>query len=235
MMSLIDKEYFTLEEIVEELHIPRRDVIYLAENSRLRLSTFVCELCVSCARSQDREEGKLEPVPKVSKWTGVLDLCDRDALRILKTGVAEVSSFHPMRDSNLNCIGPIRPVMVSTHDLVIRAEERRRLEALIRKKPVGSNFADAQPAVSFVHAPDYRMVQIDGETFSLGLYQAAVVRLLHKAALTGRPWCNGAELLAEIECSTLRMSDLFKSKRGWRKLIESNSRGMYRLAGIARS
>ena len=77
------------------------------------------------------------------------------------------------------------------------------------------------------------MVQIAGETFSLGAYQAAVVRILHQAALAGNPWCSGVAILAEIECSTLRMSDLFKSKRGWRRLIESNSRGMYRLAVIA--
>ena len=235
MKSLIEKEYFTLEEVMEELHIPRRDVVYLAENSRLRLSTFVCDLFISCAATGDREDGEWDAVPEITRWTGVLDLWDRDALRILKTGTAEVSSFHPMRDSKLYCSEPTRPVVVSTHDLVIRVEERRRLEALIRKKPEGSNFSDVQSVVSFVHAPDYRMVQIAGETFSLGIYQAAIVRLLHKAALTGRPWCNGAELLAEVECSTLRMSDLFKSKRGWRKLIESNSRGMYRLAGIARS
>ena len=77
------------------------------------------------------------------------------------------------------------------------------------------------------------MVQIAGETFSLGAYQAAVVRILHQAALQGNPWCNGVAILAEIECSTLRMSDLFKSKRGWRTLIESNSRGMYRLAAAS--
>ena len=56
------------------------------------------------------------------------------------------------------------------------------------------------------------------------------MKILHQAALAGRPWCKGVDILAEIECSTLRMSDLFKSKRGWRKLIDSNSRGMYRLA-----
>ena len=78
------------------------------------------------------------------------------------------------------------------------------------------------------------MVRFGGETFSLGRFQAHVVRILHHAAQSGQPWCRGVDILSEIECSTLRMSDLFKSKRGWRTLIESNSRGMYRLAAAAK-
>jgi len=221
---------------VEDLHIPRRDVIYLAENGRLRLSIRVFHLECKQDSVEEHPDTESRKLPKQHKVIdGLLDLRARDVHALFRDGSVAVSSFLTVADQDQEIQQCIDPLNVKQTDLLIRVVERRRLEALIRKKPVGSNFADAQSAVSFVHAPDYRMVQIDGETFSLGLYQAAIVRLLHKAALTGRPWCNGAELLAEIECSTLRMSDLFKSKRGWRKLIESNSRGMYRLAGIARS
>ena len=37
-MSLIDKAYFTLEEIEERWQLPHRDVVYLAENGLLKLS-----------------------------------------------------------------------------------------------------------------------------------------------------------------------------------------------------
>jgi hypothetical protein len=37
-MSLIDKAYFTLEEIEERWRLPHRDVVYLAENGLLKLS-----------------------------------------------------------------------------------------------------------------------------------------------------------------------------------------------------
>ena len=37
-MSLGDKAYFTLEEIEERWQLPRRDIVYLAENRLLTLS-----------------------------------------------------------------------------------------------------------------------------------------------------------------------------------------------------
>ena len=37
-MSLIDKAYFTLEELEERWRLPHRDLVYLAENGLLRLS-----------------------------------------------------------------------------------------------------------------------------------------------------------------------------------------------------
>ena len=47
-MSMIEKEYFTLAEVVEALGMPWTDVIYLAENGHLRLSVLVFRLPVQC-------------------------------------------------------------------------------------------------------------------------------------------------------------------------------------------
>ncbi len=39
-------------------------------------------------------------------------------------------------------------------------------------------------------------------------------------------------VLGEAGSRSLKMSDIFKSKKGWPLLIESNGRGAYRLAGL---
>lgn len=230
-MSLIQKEYFRLDEVVRDLGLTGSDVIYLAENGHFRLSILVYGLSIERGWIEDLGDGDWHAIPDCyEQWTGLLDLWERDAHQILKTGRTEVSSFFAL-DGWYCRSSPSTPAIHATpHDLLVRRSERQRLEALLGQQSGTLLPHQQQTASSFIHEPDYRIVQLGGEIYSLGPFQAAVVRVLHQAALAGRPWCKGVDILAEIECSTLRMSDLFKSKRGWRKLIDSNARGMYRLA-----
>lgn len=233
-MSLIQKDYFRLDEVARELGLSGSDIIYLAENGRLRLSTLVYGLSLEKGYYEDLGEGNWQSIADdYDRWTGLLDLLNQDAHEILKTGSAEVRSFHATEGRYCRCWGTTPAVTVTTLDLLVRLPERQRLVALVRQslEPVNPE----SNVTGFTHEPDYRIVRLGGEIYSLGPYQAAVVKILHQAALAGRPWCKGVDILAEIECSTLRMSDLFKSKRGWRKLIDSNARGMYRLAVIAQN
>lgn len=230
-MSLIQKEYFRLEEVVRDLGLSGSDVIYLAENGRFRLSILVYGLLIEKGWIEEVGDGDWQSIPDShDRWTGLLDLWERDAHQVLKVGSAEVWSFYAPDGRYCRCSPSAPGIRVKLHDLLVRRGERQRLEGLLGQ-PSGTLLPQQdQIATSFTHEPDYRIVQLGGEIFSLGPYQAGVVRILHLATLAGRPWCKGVDILAEIECSTLRMSDLFKSKRGWRKLIDSNARGMYRLA-----
>lgn len=235
-MSLIKKEYFRLDEVVDDLGLSGSDVIYLAETGQLRLSIRLFGLEIEEGYIEEEGGGRWFSVPDYrDRWTGLRDLCDRDAHEILKMGTAEIHHFHAPEGRYCCCRGGTEFITVTKMDLLVRLSERECLEQRLRRQSVTADPSEQppQPAAGFIHSPDYRMVQIAGETFSLGVYQAAVVRILHEAALAGTPWCEGVAILAEIGCSTLRMSDLFKSKRGWRRLIESNSRGMYRLAAAA--
>ena len=58
------------------------------------------------------------------------------------------------------------------------------------------------------------------------------VRALHEAARRGEPWQSGKAILAAAGSRSLKMSDVFKSKKNWRLLIESDGRGAYRLLGL---
>ena len=234
-MSLIKKEYFRLDEVIDDLGLSGSDVLYLAETGQLRLSVRVFGLMLETGILEEIDVNDWQSFPEGTEpHSGLLELRERDAHEVLKTGATEVHCFHAPPGRYLCRPDHASTFAVQKRDLLIRDTELQRLKALLGHQPEApATPAAPDPCPGFVHSPDYRMVQIAGETFSLGAYQAAVVRILHHAALQGSPWCSGVAILAEIECSTLRMSDLFKSKRGWRRLIGSNSRGMYRLAVTA--
>jgi hypothetical protein len=81
---------------------------------------------------------------------------------------------------------------------------------------------------AFTHDAGYRRVCISRTVFKLGPKQASVIRALHDASKTEDPWVHGKSLVGgSIRSQTVR--ELFKSKRNWRLLIESDRSGLYRL------
>ena len=100
------------------------------------------------------------------------------------------------------------------------ATESKSQHALVRKGSV---------APSLQQANDYREVRTAGLLFNLGPVQARVVKRLHEAATSPNPWCEGKLILGEAGSSSTRMADVFKSQPHWRRLIDSDGRGRYRL------
>ena len=110
-------------------------------------------------------------------------------------------------------------------DLLLRREERDRFEA-------ETGFVSAETGAklrAFCASPNYTEVRCGGYHFRFGPIQSQVVRALHEAARRGEPWQVGKSLLSAAGSKSLKMADVFKSKRQWRSLIESDGRGKYRL------
>ena len=226
-MSLIEKEYFTLAEVVEGLGMPWTDVIYLAENGHLRLSVLVFQLPVDWGSCVDQAPTDLgcDPLSLPSQITGLVDLGDRDAHMILKNGAAIVGEFNAKPMEYCVIAEEARPQTFRKEDLLLRRCECLRLEGMVKAK------ATARRGGQFTHSPTYREITINGLRIALGPRQADVVRQLHEAALAGNPWRNGKELLRNAGSESTRMHDLFKSKGSdWSLLIDSDRRGLYRLA-----
>ena len=226
-MSLIEKEYFTLSEVIDALGMPWTDIIYLAENGHLRLSVLVFQLPVDCGYCDHTGQDNFDRagVGDPSNLTGLVDLGDRDAHLILKNGSAAVADFKAKPKEYCNIADGARPQTFKKDDLLLRRSERARLESLVKSKTAATR------AEHFTHSHGYREVTINGHRISLGARQADVVRQLHEAALRGNPWRNGKELLRNAGSESNRMHDLFKSKRlEWPLLIDSDGRGLYRLA-----
>ena len=224
----IEKAYFTLGEILARWRIPEADLVYLAENGQLRLSVRVFDLRLEVGHFEEAVEGGQFHVPdRIAVFSGVLDLHARDVFYLFRDGEVSLREFLSPWPDYAQVVDESAAVRVRPCSLLVRREERDRFEAEVGFRVEGS--APAIPA--FRASEDYREVRHAGVDFQLGPIQAQVIRALHAAAQTADPWRCGKTLLTEAGARSLKMSDLFKSKPDWRRLILSNGRGFYRLAG----
>jgi hypothetical protein len=226
-MSLIDKAYFTLEEIEERWQLPHRDVVYLAENGLLRLSVRLFDMRLEWGEFDDLGNGDWNRIPTDQRWfSGLQDLREHDAFRLFRDGEVAIDQFAmPEGSQYCHLREPTDTLTIRVCDVVVQRPERDRVE-----KAHGLAGA-AKPTVTsiFRQVNDYGEVHVAGRVFNLGHVQSRVVKQLHRAAITGDPWCSGKVLLAGAGSSSTRVADLFKSQRDWRQLIESDRRGNYRL------
>lgn len=222
-MGLIEKAYFTLEEVEERWQMPRRDTAYLAENGMLRLSVRLFGARLECGQLERAENGQVFAVPFEQGWfDGLQDLSRADAHRLFRDGQVEIVYFDAP-DGEYRCLIDGKALPVRTNDVVVRREERDRIEHDLR--PGSGSGTNAQ----FHHTSDYAEIHFGGIAYRLGPLQAGVVRHLHGAALAGKPWCSGKLVLRAVGSASIRLADVFKSQRHWRQLIDSDGRGNYRL------
>jgi hypothetical protein len=224
-MGIIDKTYFRLEEIEERWQLPHRDVVYLAENGLLRLSVRLFNVRLECGEVEDMGNGDLARIPTDLRWfSGLQDLREYDAFRLFRDGEVSIEVFATPAHEYCYLLEPTDSITIRTSDVVVRREERDRVE-----RQHGLVRAGIPRGPVFHQVNDYSEVRLSGLVFRLGQVQARVVKLLHRAALRGEPWCIGKALLGSAGSACTRLADLFKSQPHWRQLIESDRRGRYRL------
>jgi hypothetical protein len=227
-MSLIEKEYFTLPEVMERWGLPLRDIVYSAENGQLRVSVRVFGLAIERGYFEEDPDGTWFRVPcEQTRFDGILDLLARDAFVLFRDGEVGVGSFQAESGQYIDTMD-LEPFLVREADLVISRAERDRFEQSLRLSSPSSTTAGL-----LRHTDDYREVRLGEQVFHLGPIQAGVVKHLHAAAIDGRPWCAGKAVLAAAGSQSMRLADVFKSQSRWRRLIQSNGRGQYRLMTAA--
>ena len=225
-MVLVEKLYFDLEEVCERWSLPKRDVGYLAENGLLRVSVRLFDARIERGvYERDTLDGHPHRIPfEQAMFTGLQDLTRCDAFRVFVAGEAHVVQFDAPGDAYTALIPPTEPLTVTPPQLVVRREERDRIECsgLLMRRQGG------EPP-TFEQRHDYREVRLGTLRLSLGRLQANVVRHLHEAAHVGDGWCAGKTVLARAGSTSKRMQDIFKSQPRWRELIELDRYGRYRL------
>ncbi len=222
----IEKLYFTLPEILDRWSITEDDLVYLAENDKLRLSVRVFGVPIEFGDFEETPEGEHFPVPwEQTSYNGLLDLHARDVFQLFRCGEIHVSAFRTDRAGYAALQDGAVPVLVLIGDLLLRREERDRFEI----QSGFSGLSEAGEENTFIASADYQEVRCNGYRFKLGPIQAEVVRALHAAAQAGQPWQNGKAILSMAGSKSLRMADVFKSKKNWRQLIRSDRKGGYRL------
>jgi hypothetical protein len=225
-MVLIDKAYFSLEEIEERWHMPHRDLAYLAENGLLRLSIRLFGVHIERGEYEEDAKGDWFSVPmERTCFTGFQDLQERDVFRLFRDGEILAESFAVCEREYCHVLEPSTAVAVRLEDLLIRREERDRVEA--KHSQLLKGVSSSPPALN--HCNEFREITVDGHVFHLGPLQAKLVKRLHEVAYSANPWLDGKLILGEAGSGSTRMADVFKSQPRWRDLIESDKRGRYRL------
>jgi hypothetical protein len=222
----IAKSYFTVPEILKRWQMPESDLIYLAENDELRLSVRVFDQPLLFRPAVKPEKDKTQRRKKKRKrYSGLLDLRAGDAFELYRCGELHLAEFRTPGLGRASIHDRDDPIFVMIGDLLVRRDERERFELVNGHsgKGICSN------RKGFSASPDYQNVCCNGRHFHLGPIQAQVVRSLHEAALSGDHWGIGKVILSAAGSKSLRMSDVFKSQKHWRDLIESNRRGKYRI------
>jgi len=222
----IDKVYFTLPEILKRWSITEDDLIYLAENDKVRLSVRVFGVRTEFGGFLETPEGERVRVPwEETRFNGLLDLHACDVFHLFRCGEIKIHEFRSARADYARIQEGTSAVHVMIGDLLMRRDERDRFETL----KGFSNRSGIGEEGTFRASSDYREVRCNGHDFKLGPIQAEVVRILHEALRAGQPWQNGKAVLTAAGSKSLRMADVFKSKKNWRRLILSDGKGCYRL------
>jgi hypothetical protein len=224
-MARIEKDYFALHELTERWDLPHHDLVYLAENGLLRVSVRLYGVRLEQGSYEEVGDGQWCSIPEEqSLFQGLQDLRAEDVYRLFHEGALRIARFDAPERRYCVVLKPTNGVLIKKEELVVRRCERDRTEAR-------HGLGGTQRASSVIFEPrhDFSEVLTGERTYMLGPIQARVVRILHEAAANGCAWRHGKAVLAEAGSSCTRLSDLFKTQPEWRKLIQSDRRGRYRL------
>lgn len=220
----IEKDYYSLPEILARWGVVEDDLIYLAENNQVRLSIRIFDQFLEFGDYEADIDGARFHVPTEERvFSGLLDLHACDVFHLFRCGEVHLSEFRFDRCGYAAFPDSYAPIYVVIGDLLMRRDERDRYE-------IKSGFHAGKgksPERAFIFGSGYREIRSRGFRFQLGAIQADVVRVLHAAAQAGQPWQNGKQLLSGAGSRSLKMVDVFKSQPDWRELIQSDGRGNY--------
>ena len=223
---IIEKDYYSLSEILKRWSIHEDDLIYLAENDEVRLSLRLCNLFMEFGTYEGDDEGALFRVAqRECLYSGLVDLRADDVFHLFRSGEAYLQEFRLGANGYAALPDTHEGHYAVIGDLLMRRSVRDHFE--VRK---GFHSGEPkEPERTFISANGYREIRFCGQYFQFGPIQAEVVRVLHHATEVGQPWQNGKLILSQAGSRSLKMLDVFKSKPGWRDLIQSDGRGNYRL------
>jgi len=174
---------------------------------------------------------------KLCHWEGYIQLSGHQCRRLLRHGwitVREFSSFNGEQQFQLP--EPADDITIELRDLIILEEERMRFEVRYPSICTTESVQDCSAKNSRKgHLlekpidPTFRTVRANGDEYYFGEIQSNIIRLLAEGAQRGKPWQSGKVLLHEAGSQSYSLSNVFKRHPIWRKLIQSDRRGFYRL------
>jgi len=228
-MGFRNKAYQRLEPLSIRWGVSLDDIYYAIENGLLRACVWMPLRCVEFSLLR---HGKFLFVKQETK-EGFMALRPQDFRIICGKGCAKLRTFRSTDEHEhiirLTYEPPQPALWVRVQDVVILQADQEAFEQRYQLSTVAMHpkrpFVDFQ----FIHSLDYRHIQLSHHHFRLGDVQAKIVEHLHSAAVSNNPWVHGKTLIDVSGSNAVRLRDIFKHKKNWRKLILSDDRGYYRL------
>lgn len=228
-MPFRNKSYDRLEALSIRWGVSRDDVYYAIENGLLRACVWMPLRCVEFGLLRD---GKFFFVKQETK-EGFMALRPQDFRIICGKGCAKLRIFRSTDEGEhiirLTYEPPQPALWVRVQDVVVLQADQEAFEQRYQLSTVAMHPKRPVVDFQFIHSPDYRHIQLSHYHFRLGDVQAKIVEHLHSAAVSSQPWVHGKTLIDVSGSGAVRMRDIFKHKKNWRKLILSDDRGYYRL------
>lgn len=158
---------------------------------------------------------------KLCHWEGHAPISRHACYRLFKSGHSHMREFICHQSgTHYKVPDTADSILVQVEDLVVLPESKGAFEAEHRLEAPGNQ-------ISF--DPSFRTVKLEGIKYKFGPKQSNVLRLLYEAVLDGEPWQQGKHLLREAQSECVSLSNLFKRNPVWRKIIQSDERGYYRI------
>lgn len=132
---------------------------------------------------------------------------------------------------------PFPPDKFTREELEAYAEERKERPLFLFPKERKSrderhDINKQAKGIGFIHSPDFRSINKNGEQFTLTSKQAQVIQILSEAWEQGSISLGQDYIIEKVspDTSTKRLTDYFKrNPKAWKALIESSGKGIFRL------
>ena len=114
------------------------------------------------------------------------------------------------------------PLRVGFFDLIIPIEQIEEFEFLHR------NITHTATEFELL-SDDFTCFIWNGHEYRFGEMQAKVIKRLWQAREDGKPWVYGKYILRDIGSTTDRIRNIFSHNKQWRRIIQSDKTGRYKL------
>lgn len=232
---LPNRLFYALADLKDCWQISQTELQQWLTNGDLKAQVWLP--LMSAYKMQEFQDGSaIRLAPELCHWEGYISLSRHACLRLFKTGTIRIREFNSSDDYDRYCLPETADdIIININDLVVLAEERLRFENThdIQSdtchflKPVAGGSQNFSTNTFF--DPDFKVVQLEGAEHRFGNIQANILRQLCGSAKDGIPWQNGKKLLQQAGSQSYNLSNIFKHKPIWKKLILSDGRGSYRI------
>ena len=190
------------------------------------LTTHVWLPVMSVFKIEASQDGnRLKFAKTLCHWEGHAVVSRHSCYRLFRHEHIHMREFTCSKTMEYYCLPDTAgDLIVTRDDLLILRAERVRFEAAHDIANDGNHSIE-----TLSPTPSFKDVQLDGHSYRFGHIQSQVLQLLYVAAKNGQPWQSGKQLLVQAGSQDFSLSNLFKRKPVWRRIVISDGRGCYKM------